>query len=229
MLSFIQGAYNCFSAIALWGGFIVIKRQAFVKAGEFSLNAMTEDMDLAFKLNETGWRVEQSFYPVRTYVPDTLGKWYKQKIRWSSGGLQCFLKHYRVWAKNPLHLVFICSYCVLLTFVVIDMGKDIVLWDRILTYLSSLDDRETLSSSLRLTGLRYGAYFVADLTWRLSFTALSLPFVWPLVSSLRRIYLGFLIVPFSVLYIPVFSVTCILGAAYFLRRRRELRTALRAW
>ena len=229
MLSFIQGAYNCFSAIALWGGFIVVRKEAFLAAGAFSPNAITEDMDLAFKLNEIGWRVEQSFCPVRTYVPETLRKWYKQKIRWSSGGLQCFTKHYRVWAKNPLHLVFISSYCVLLTFAVLELGRDIVLWDRMLAYLNSLNERESLGLSLRLTGLRYGALLTADLAWRLSFTALSLPFVWPLVKSWRRIHLALLAVPFSILYIPVFTVTSLIGAAHYLRRRRELLAASRAW
>ncbi|MFZ0135284.1 MAG: glycosyltransferase family 2 protein, partial [Desulfobacterales bacterium] len=69
MLAFIQGAYNLFSAISLWGGFIVIRKKAFLAAGGFTLNAITEDMDLAFKLNQKGWKVEQSFCPVRTYVP----------------------------------------------------------------------------------------------------------------------------------------------------------------
>ena len=229
MLSFIQGAYNCFSAIALWGGFIVIKRQAFLDAGGFTLNAITEDMDLAFKLNEVGWRVEQSFFPVRTHVPGTLKQWYKQKIRWSSGGFQCFIKHYRIWVKNPLHVMFVCSFCVLLSFAALNMGKDIVMWDRILAYFHSLNDRTTLGMSLRLTTLHYGIPIVTDLMWRMSFTLLSLPFVWPLVSSVKRIHLALLVVPFSIVYVPLFSAISLCGAVHFLFRRRELLTASRAW
>ncbi|HEX5420879.1 MAG TPA: glycosyltransferase family 2 protein [Gammaproteobacteria bacterium] len=229
MLSFIQGAYNCFSAIALWGGFIAIKKKAFLDAGCFSLNAITEDMDLAFKLNEAGWRVEQSFVPVRTYVPDTLKKWYKQKVRWSSGGLQCFFNHYRIWLRNPLHVLFVFSYCILLTSAVIKMGKDIVLWNSMLDYLNSMNDSQALGISLHLTGVKYGVHVMRDLVLRLSFTAFSLPFVLPLVSTLKRVHLFLLVVPFSILYVPVFSTISMCGVVYFLRRRKALLTASRAW
>jgi biofilm PGA synthesis N-glycosyltransferase PgaC len=58
MLAFIQGAYNVFSTIALWGGFIAVKRDAFLQVKGFTLNAITEDMDLAFKLKAQGWRCD---------------------------------------------------------------------------------------------------------------------------------------------------------------------------
>ncbi len=229
MLSFIQGAYNCFSAIALWGGFIVIRKQAFLDAGGFTPNAITEDMDLAFKLNEAGWRVEQSFLPVRTYVPDTLNKWYRQKLRWSAGGTQCFVKHYKVWLKNPLHVLFVFSYCILLTAAAAKLGKDLVLWRDMLGYLKSLDGQQTLALSLRVTGLVYGVHVLSALGWRLSFTALSVPFVWPLVRSLKRLHRLLLAVPYSVFYVPLFSLISLLGLVSFLRRRRILQTAARAW
>lgn len=63
MLTFVQGAYNVFSAIALWGGFIAVKREAFLDAGKFSVNAITEDMDLAFKLNQKGVAGEPKLLP----------------------------------------------------------------------------------------------------------------------------------------------------------------------
>src|SRR5690606_24744668 len=134
MLSFIQGAYNAFSAIALWGGLIDGRRSAISAAGRFTLNASTEDMDLAFRLNERGWRVEQRFVKVRTYVPDTLKGWAKQKIRWSSGGFQCFLAHWRIWLRNPLHILFLFTFCLLTVAGVIDMAREIVLWENILGY-----------------------------------------------------------------------------------------------
>lgn len=229
MLSFIQGAYNVFSTIALWGGFIVVKRDAFVQAGGFSLNAITEDMDLAFKLNRNGWRVEQSFIPILTYVPDTLSKWYRQKIRWSSGGLQCFVHHYRVWLKNPLHVLFLSSFCVILTFSTLKMGRSLFLWDEMYNYFNSVYQPGSFWFSLQLTALAYGLPVVTEVIWRIVFTLFSLPFVLPLVSTLKRLYICFLIIPFSMCYIPVFSSISLLGAVYFLKKRRLLKTAGRAW
>jgi len=229
MLSFVQGAYNVFSAIALWGGFIVIKREAFFQANGFTLNAITEDMDLAFKLNQNGWRVEQSFYPIHTYVPDTIRKWYRQKIRWSSGGLQCFIKHYKVWLKNPLHVLFVFSFCILLTFSALRMGEYVLLWDEIYQYFDGIYRSGAFWLSLKMTGMKFGLWILKDLTWLIAFTLFSLPFVLPLVSTFKRLYICFLVIPFSFIYVPLFSSISIIGALCFLQKRRRLRDGVRAW
>lgn len=229
MLSFVQGAYNRFSAIALWGGFIAIKRKAFVDAGAFTHNAITEDMDLAFKLNEQGWRVEQCVSPVRTYVPDTLGGWFRQKIRWSSGGLQCFIRHYRVWMKNPLHVAFLSAYCLLITSAVGELLRDIAVWEAALDQFHQLNQRATVYASLLQTFAVYNGQILIDLAWRLGFSLFSLPFVLPLLTSLRRLFVVLIVFPFSLVYVPLFTLTSALGAMQFLRRWRALGGAERAW
>ena len=229
MLSFIQGAYNLFSAIALWGGFIVIKREAFLNVGGFTLNAITEDKDLAFKLNENGWRVEQSFYPIRTYVPDTFSKWFKQKIRWNSGGFQCFVRYYRVWLKNPLQILFVFSFSTFLILSTLNIGKNLFLWDETIRYFVRLDQSESVWVSLQLTSMKFGVLILKDLIWRIFYTLFSLPFVLPLVSTVKRIYICFLIIPFSIFYVPLLSSISIIGAIYFLQKRRLLNKAIRAW
>ena len=229
MLSFIQGAYNLFSAIALWGGFIVIKREAFLNVGGFTLNAITEDKDLAFKLNENGWRVEQSFYPIKTYVPDTFSKWFKQKMRWNSGGFQCFVRYYRVWLKNPLQILFVFSFSTFLILSTLNIGKNLFLWDETIRYFVRLDQSESVWVSLQQTSIIFGVLILKDLIWRIFYTLFSLPFVLPLVSTVKRIYLCFLIIPFSIFYVPLLSSISIIGAIHFLQKRRWLHKAIRAW
>jgi cellulose synthase/poly-beta-1,6-N-acetylglucosamine synthase-like glycosyltransferase len=229
MLRFVQGAYNYFSAIALWGGFIVVKRDAFVAAGAFSPNAITEDMDLAFKLNEHGWRVEQCATPVRTYVPHTPRGWFKQKIRWSAGGLQCFIKHYRVWMKNPLHILFMSAYCVLMTFAVAELGRDAAVWEAALAQFNQLNAKASVLFSLASTLADYSGKILADVAWRLGFSLFSIPFVLPLAMRSKRAVVLLFAIPFSVFYVPVFTVTSLCGAAHFLRRWRALEGAERAW
>jgi cellulose synthase/poly-beta-1,6-N-acetylglucosamine synthase-like glycosyltransferase len=229
LLAFIQSGYNLFSAMALWGGFIAIRRSAFLQVGGFTLNAITEDMDLAFKLNSRGWRVEQSFYPVRTYVPDTFKKLFIQKLRWGSGGLQCFLKYPHVWLKNPLHVTFMFSFCILLTLSTLKLTHNLIIYDDIIDYFAWLNQSRGLWLSLQLTGLEFGMGILKGLVWKLSFTFLSLPFVMPLVSGVGQLYRCLLIVPFSIFYVPLFSSMSILGAITFLRKRRALKTATRAW
>jgi biofilm PGA synthesis N-glycosyltransferase PgaC len=229
MLAFIQGAYNVFSAIALWGGFITIKRKAFMEAGGFTLNAITEDKDLAFKLNEIGWRVEQSFCPIRTYVPDTFSKWFKQKLRWNSGGFQCFVRYYRVWLKNPLQILFVFSFSIFLIISTLNIGKNLHLWDETVSYFVRLHQSESVWLSLQLTSMKFGVSMLKDFSWRIVYTLFSLPFVLPLVSTVNRIYFCFLIIPFSIFYIPLLSSISIIGAIYFLQKSRLLHKAIRAW
>ncbi|MDR0607440.1 MAG: glycosyltransferase family 2 protein [Candidatus Peribacteria bacterium] len=52
MIDLIQGSYNAFGAIALRGGCFIVQKSAFFEVGKFSSRMMTEDLDLAFKLNK---------------------------------------------------------------------------------------------------------------------------------------------------------------------------------
>lgn len=229
MLTYIQGAYNVFSAIALWGGFIAIKREAFLCVNGFTLNAITEDKDLAFKLNLSGWKVEQSFCYIRTYVPETIRQLFKQKIRWSSGGLQCFVRYYRVLLKNPLHVLFVFSFCILLTTSTLNMGKNIFLWDEVFDYFLWVHRSRDLLASMQLTVRKFGVFLLKDLTWRISFSLFSLPFVLPLVSTVKRLYICFLVIPFSICYVPAFSLISTAGAIHLIRKKNRMQRATRAW
>ncbi|WP_419661122.1 glycosyltransferase, family II [Desulfosarcina variabilis str. Montpellier] len=229
MLTFVQGAYNVFSAIALWGGFIAVKREAFLDAGKFSVNAITEDMDLAFKLNQKGWQVNQSFCPIRTYVPDTISKWFRQKIRWSSGGFQCFINYYNVWLKNPLHLLFVFSFCLLFIFSTLNLFKNIFRFDDMINYFIYLNRSESIWLSLQLTSMLFGTSVLKDLILRVSLSLFSLPFVLPLVSTIKQMPICLLVIPFSIFYVPLFSMVSMVGVINFLHRRRFLKASARAW
>jgi len=229
MLSFIKGAYNIFSAIALWGGFAAIKRQAFLDVGGFSASAITEDMDMAFKLNKYGWRVEQSFYPIFTTVPETFSQWFRQKMRWSSGGIQCFIRHYRVLAKNPLQILFLVSFCIFLLFSAINIWKHIFLLNDMITFFNLSNKYESLWRSLYLTHTVFDAVVMKDLRLRMALTLFSLPFVFPLVLAEKRYYLCFMVIPFSIIYIPAFSLVSVVGMLGYFRKRRSLQAGARAW
>ena len=72
----------------------------------FSLHAITEDMDLALKMNKHHRHVQQSPCEIKSEVPDTFKTRLKQKIRRCSGGTQAFLSYVNVWIRNPLHMLF---------------------------------------------------------------------------------------------------------------------------
>jgi len=110
MLAISHSAYNVSTALSIWGGCSVYKRKALFDINGLKENMIVEDMDSALRLGEIGWKVEQCFSPVLTYSPDTLKGWFKQKVRWSAGGMQCFLKHPKSFIKSPLAIFFTIIY-----------------------------------------------------------------------------------------------------------------------
>lgn len=229
MISLVQGSYNLFSGMSLWGGFIGIKRIAFEDAGKFSLNAITEDLDLAFKLNESGWKVEQSFFAVKTEVPDTIKTWFKQKLRWSSGGFQCFAKHYMTWLKNPIYIFFMVSYSVFMISNVFVLSNKIFFIENLIKSFYFINETFSLLTSLKLTGLLYSVYLIKDLLWVGAFTFLSVPYTLPLIKNFKKVYLIWLIIPFSIVYIPIFSLIYVIGSTFYIYKSPKLAKTDRGW
>lgn len=110
MLGISHSAYNVSTGLSLWGGCSVYKRKALFDINGLKDNMIVEDMDSALRLGEIGWKVEQCFNPVLTYSPDTLKGWFKQKVRWSAGGMQCFITHPKSFIKSPLAIFFTIIY-----------------------------------------------------------------------------------------------------------------------
>jgi cellulose synthase/poly-beta-1,6-N-acetylglucosamine synthase-like glycosyltransferase len=173
MLDMIQGSYNTFGAIALRGGCFMVKKTAFSQVGKFSSRVMTEDMDLAFKLNKAGYKVEQSFHRVSTFVPNTFKSWWKQKLRRNSGGVHCFIKYPQIWIKNPLHITMVFSFNLLII---------ALLWNMIQSYdlFVIILQQPNIWKAFRIV---FNPARWLDLIFvKSSFSLLSLPYVIPLIN-----------------------------------------------
>lgn len=202
MLTLIQGSYNTFGAIALRGGCFIVKKSAFFAVGKFSVRMMTEDMDLAFKLNKAGYKVEQSFHRVSTFVPATFRTRYKQKIRRNSGGAHCFLKYPQIWMKNPLHIVMIASFCILIVSLLFHMIKSYDLF--VIIFM-----QEHIWQAFRIV---FNVKRWLNLLFiKTSFSLLSLPYILPLITSRKSIRKNLLIIPYSIVYMPLYTFLGVVG------------------
>ena len=214
MILLTQGAHNVFSAMALWGGCLMVRKQAFEEVGGFRLTAITEDVDLAFLMNRKHWRVEQSFRPVRSLVPQTVKAWVRQKLRWTSGGTQCYFRHIRVWIKNPIQIFFILSYSLLIasTIPVFFDGIDIVPSFQA-TWHSDIPFFQNLLNLNHATGL--------DILRRLGSIALcyipSFIYIIPMIHRKIDIWKFALVIPFSILYFPSYIIVSLFGMAIGIR------------
>ena len=214
MLLLTQGAHNLTSAMALWGGCLMVRKTAFLDVGGFRLDAITEDVDLAFLLNRKKWRVEQSFRPVHSLVPQKIKAWVRQKLRWTSGGTQCYARHIRVWIRNPIQIFFILSYSVLIASTIP------ALFDRI-EIVSSVQGTWRGNISFLANFLNLNSAFTKDVFRRLSSIALcyipSFIYIIPMIHRPKDIWKFILVIPFSVLYFPAYIIVSFFGISIGVR------------
>jgi len=177
-LSMFFGAQNCCSSLTLVGGCIAVKRKAFEDAKMLSVNAISEDTDLALKLNENGWKVQQSFCRIETSLPRKPGTFLKQKIRWGAGFSQGFLRHPAVYFRNSIFLCNIFLFFIPIIFVIF------------------FGDKITTSDSTALFKL-----FISFVI----FPLISLPYAFLAIRD-KKYYESFWIYPFAWFYIPVISI-----------------------
>lgn len=210
-LRLMHSAYNQWSCLSIWGGCFMMKKSALKKVGGFSKEAICEDIEMAFKLKRHGFRVEQSFLQISTYVPDKWKEFYKQKIRWSAGTVQCLIKHPQVWITHPIGVFFGIAYLILGFFFAINLVKQIVFFTNLAEEFSILYNAATLLITFRVMGLIYGSLLLKKLLSTLAFTFFSLPYVIPLIKKPREIWKLSYIIPFSIIYIPILTVISAIG------------------
>ncbi|MDX3904303.1 MAG: poly-beta-1,6-N-acetyl-D-glucosamine synthase [Pigmentiphaga sp.] len=106
------------------------RRQALDRVGYWSLDMVTEDIDISWKLQRDHWSI---FYEPRALcwilMPETLRGLWKQRLRWAQGGAEVFLKNVRsIWTWRHRRLwPLVAEFC-LSTFWAFAFAMSIVLW-----------------------------------------------------------------------------------------------------
>jgi len=228
MLALIQWAYNIWSTVSLRWWCMMVQTKACRQIGKFNLSAIVEDMDMAFRLNLHGYRVEQSYVSVATHVPDTLKTRFKQKIRRNSGWFQCFVSYPKVWIKNPIHVIFTLLTNGLFLFISINIYKQFLTIETFGGLFFGLIDVMTFRQSILTMISLYTAKIWDAFSTKLAYTMFSLPYVLPYFLKFNTRRKVLLIFPFVWIYIPLFSILWILGFGWGLYRTIQLRSWQRA-
>lgn len=230
MIMLLQGGYNATSGLALWGGCLAVRADAFERVGGFSLSAITEDVDLAHKLNRVGWKVQQSLVPVRTVVPGTLRGWIRQKARWTAGGFQCLYVHPSVWLRNPLHVILMAIYTFLSLSCVLGLAHNTLVLGRMIELMTVIADVLPWHDVVPVMSHLYSPLLMKNLWLSLAFGLLNGIYVIPLISQWQDVGKFLWVFPFMLAYFPIYVVVSLIGLGYFLLHSRRLTMQeARAW
>jgi len=105
LLHFLDAIYVTPGPMALY------RKSALVKCGGFDKKNMTEDIEATWHLIHEGYDVRMSFNSKSmTVAPDTLKKWFRQRIRWNIGGYQTILKYKHCFFRKGMLGLFILPF-----------------------------------------------------------------------------------------------------------------------
>ncbi len=83
------------------GPFSIYRHMTLEKVGLFDTNSITEDLEIAYRIQKHRFRIENcTTTKVKTVIPRTLKSLYIQRKRWYSGALLTLIKH-REMVFNP--------------------------------------------------------------------------------------------------------------------------------
>jgi biofilm PGA synthesis N-glycosyltransferase PgaC len=107
MIGMIKRTQSLFDCLFTLSGVIAgFRKSAVVAVGYWGLDALTEDMDITWRLQRAGWRT--AFEPralVAILTPETLRGLWRQRLRWAMGGAQVMARNLdTLWTPAPANL-----------------------------------------------------------------------------------------------------------------------------
>ena len=76
------------------GPLSVYRKNVLKKLGGFDENALVEDIEIAWNMLKNGYKIRMALDAmVYSAFPQNFNRWWKQRLRWSIGGIQVMLKY----------------------------------------------------------------------------------------------------------------------------------------
>ncbi len=132
----VQGFFD--AVLVLPGPLSLYRKTAIIETGGFEDVTLVEDWDITMKIHKKGYKiVSEKNASANTIAPDSVKKWWNQRIRWCRGGIQIARRHTDVMRKSknkaltrlifPLHVMWlIVPLIVIPTFIILLIPSQIV-------------------------------------------------------------------------------------------------------
>lgn len=199
MVALSLAPYNFSSNLLLNGGCMIFKKEALRDICFFRENMLLEDMDVALRLNQRGWRVQQSLVFVETFAPQNISTWLEQKIRWAAGTSQCILTYPKVFMKNFMVVLHFILYGIISFLTIYSIFFQIHINPFSVAFMTS--------------------FYLMLLT----------PYVILTIEDLRKAYELFFVFPFAFFYFPVYLGVSIIGLIVGIYKFFKLKNGGRGW
>jgi len=97
IIGLIRRAQSALGRVFSVSGVIcAFRKRALEEAGWWSPRAITDDIDVTWRLQVAGWRVAYEPHAIAwVLMPETLKSLWKQHVRWAEGGVQMMVDYFR--------------------------------------------------------------------------------------------------------------------------------------
>ncbi len=150
IIGLIKRAQRIYGMVFTISGVIcAFRRKALEQIGGWSTDMITEDIDVSWKLQLSGWQVRYEPHALCwVLMPETLRGLFLQRLRWAQGGAEAFLRHFgqairwrnrRFWpllGEYAISVAWCYSMVALIVIGLTDLALGIPSWDAALAVLS---------------------------------------------------------------------------------------------
>jgi biofilm PGA synthesis N-glycosyltransferase PgaC len=110
IIGLIKRAQRIYGRVFTVSGVVAaFRRSALHKVGYWSLDMVTEDIDISWKLQLNHWDVRYEPNALcYILMPETLKGLWRQRVRWAQGGIEVLMRHFRelvTWRSRRMWMV----------------------------------------------------------------------------------------------------------------------------